>query len=131
MKPLCDQAASPFLSMANPGPLALTLVKLASYRLSVPLEQNAITPPLPSPDVGMEWRLRTISDPTCLRPGRNLLPAMERKLSDPWVASLKCSVVQALHDPSIFIRAVFGMIISTFSPCLVLYSIDLIFTAAL
>lgn len=34
---------------------------MTSSRLPVPLEQAGIIPPLPSPDGGMEWRLRTTS----------------------------------------------------------------------
>lgn len=121
MKPLCDQAALLFPSMVSPGSLALTLLEVASCHLLVPLEQNAITLPLLSLD-GMERRLRIVSDLTCLTPGSNLLPPMEHKLSDAWVTSFKGSPVQALPNLSTFIRAVSGMIITTFSPCLVLRS---------
>lgn len=105
--------------MVNPGSLALTLLEVASCHLLVPLEQNAITLPLLSLD-GMEQRLRIVSDLTCLTPGSNLLPPMEHKLSD--VASFKGLPVQALPNLSTFIRAVSGMIITTFSPCSVLHS---------
>lgn len=107
--------------MVNPGSLALTLLEVASCHLLVSLEQNAITLSLLSLD-GMERRLRIVSDLTCLTPGSNLLPLMEHKLSDAWVASFKGSAVQASPNLIMFIRAVSGMIITTFLPCLVLRS---------
>lgn len=63
-----------------------------------------------------------------MKPGRNLSPLKEHKLSEPWVASFKCSAVLTLLTPSVLIRLVSRRMITKFSPCLVLYLTDLTFT---
>lgn len=114
--------------MANTEPPALTPLEVTSYRLPMPSEQSGIIPPLPSPAWGMEWRLRTISELSEAR--RQFVTADGTQAVRPWV-SLKCSGVQALHIPSIFIRAVSRVIIAKFSPRVVYYLTGLIFTADL
>ena len=105
MKPLCDQAALPFLSMAHIGPFAQTLLEVASYQLPVPCEQAAITPPLAFPDGGKEWRLRIISDLTCLRLGSNLSPIMEHKLSEPWGGLFKMFCSASIEQSQCFYKS--------------------------
>lgn len=124
--------------MANTELLTLSLLEVTSYRLPVPLEQACIIPPLEQAGIipplplqgrGMEWKLRTISDLSEAR--QQFVNTDETQAVRPRVAFLKCSAGQAVCVPSIFIRMVSRMIITKFSPCLVLCLTNIIFTAAL
>lgn len=124
--PLCDQAALPSLSMVNTEPPAMTLLETTLYHL--PVSGASWCHPssaIPGLGNGMEaenneWPVW--SQAAICHHWRNT------SCQTPWVASLKCSALQALPSASILTKLAFRRMITKFSPCLVPSLTDFTFT---